>query len=66
VYRYLIFPLGLVLFVWALVDCIKVPDDSMYQNGNKLIWVLVIILLPVFLGPLIYLLIGKPLPDKYR
>lgn len=61
----LLFPLMVAaLFVYALVDCIKVPDDSMYQNGNKLIWVIVIVLVPL-IGPITYLLIGKPLPNRY-
>lgn len=64
-FRYLIPVFVLVLFVYALVDCIKVPDDSMYQNFNKLIWVIVIILVPL-LGAIAYLLIGKPLPERYR
>jgi hypothetical protein len=51
--------LGIVLFVYALVDAIRVPDDSMYQAGNKLIWVLVILLAPI-VGPIVYLVIGSP------
>jgi hypothetical protein len=51
--------LAIILFVYALVDAIKVPDDSMYQTGNKLIWVLVILLAPV-IGPIVYLVIGSP------
>jgi hypothetical protein len=62
----LLFPVAVVvLFIIALVDCIKVPDDSMFQNGNKLIWVIVIVFVPI-IGPLAYLLIGKPLPPKYN
>ena len=47
------------VWIWALIDCIQVANDAMYQSGTKLIWVLVI----VFLGPLgaiLYLLIGRP------
>ena len=59
----MVFPiLAVLLLVYALVDAIRVPDDSMYQAGNKLIWVLVIVLLPVIVGPLIYLLFGAPRP----
>ncbi len=49
----------LILWVWALVNAISVEDDSMYQTGNKLIWVLVIL----FAGPigaLLYWAMGKP------
>jgi hypothetical protein len=52
--------LALGLLVYALVDAIRVPDDSMYRTGNKLIWVLVIVLLPFFVGPLVYLFVGAP------
>ena len=51
--------LAVVLFVYAFVDAIRVPDDSMYQTGNKLIWVLVILLAPL-IGPIVYLVIGSP------
>jgi putative effector of murein hydrolase LrgA (UPF0299 family) len=54
----------LILFVYALVDAIKVPDDSMYRAGNKLIWVLVILLVPVVIGPLIYLTVGRPISER--
>lgn len=55
-----LFSIGaLVLWIWALVDAITVPDDSMYRAGNKLIWVLVIVLTQV-IGALIYLVVGRP------
>jgi hypothetical protein len=47
------------LWIWALVDCIQVPDDSLYQSGNKLIWVLVIVFANV-IGAILYFAIGKP------
>lgn len=50
---------GLVLWIWALVDCVQVPDDSMYQSGNKLVWVLIIVLLN-WIGALLYLVVGRP------
>lgn len=60
----LLFPLlaiaGFVIWIYALVDAIKVPDDSMYQSGNKLIWVIVILLAQI-VGALIYLAAGKPI-----
>ena len=58
--RVVIPALAIVLLVYALIDAIRVPDDSMYRAGNKLIWVLVIVLLPFYVGPLIYLLVGAP------
>ena len=33
---------ALVLWIYAAVDCIQVEDDSMYQSGNELIWVIAI------------------------
>jgi phospholipase D-like protein len=48
---------GLVLWIWALVDAIKVPDESL--SGNRIIWVLVIILTG-FIGAIIYLVVGRP------
>lgn len=50
---------NVVLVIWALVDAIRVPDDSMFQAGNKLIWVLVI-LFAGFVGAIIYFAIGRP------
>jgi hypothetical protein len=50
---------GMVLWIWALVDAIRVPDDSMYRAGNKLVWVLVIVFAQ-FVGAIIYLLVGRP------
>jgi hypothetical protein len=50
---------GFVLWIWALIDALRVPDDAMYPTGNKLVWVLVIILTG-FIGAIIYLAIGRP------
>lgn len=62
----LIFILGIaafVLWVWALVDVVKVPDDSMFKAGNKLVWVLVIVLTGV-IGAIVYLVVGRPAPGS--
>jgi hypothetical protein len=48
-----------VVWIWALVDCVRVPEDSMYESGTKLIWVLIIVLLHV-IGAVIYFAIGRP------
>jgi len=50
---------NIVLVIWALVDAIKVPDDSMYRAGGKLVWVLVI-LFAGFVGAIIYFVVGRP------
>ena len=36
----------------------------MYRAGNKLIWVLVIVLLPFFIGPIVYLAVGAPATER--
>ena len=59
----LFFIANVVLVIWALVDAIKVPDDSMFKAGNKLIWVLVIVLTGM-IGAIIYLLVGRPEPGR--
>jgi hypothetical protein len=56
---WLFFLANIVLVIWALVDAIKVPDDSMYQAGSKVVWVLVI-LLGGFIGAIVYLVVGRP------
>jgi len=55
----LFFIANIVLVIWALVDAIRVPDDSMFEAGNKLIWVLVI-LFAGFVGAIIYFVVGRP------
>lgn len=49
---YILSILWFVLWIVALVDCIK------SSNPNKVVWVLVIILLP-FLGSILYFLVGR-------
>jgi hypothetical protein len=44
-----------IFWVWMLIDCLKNPR---LQGTEKLIWVLVIIILP-FLGSLLYFFIAK-------
>ena len=50
--NYLLSILWIVLWIVALVDCLK------SNNSNKLVWVIVIILLPI-LGSILYFVIGK-------
>jgi uncharacterized membrane protein len=50
--NYLISVLWFVLWVWALIDCLRSPGT------NKIVWILVIILLPI-LGSLLYFFIGR-------
>jgi hypothetical protein len=62
-YRVIVPIAVIILFVYALVDAISVPDDSMYQRGNKLIWILVILLAPL-IGSVVYLLVGRPVQQR--
>lgn len=50
--NYLLSVVWFILWIVALVDCLK------SNNPNKVVWVIVIILLP-FLGSILYFLIGK-------
>ena len=50
---------GLALWIWAIVDVVRVPDDSMLKAGNKLVWVLIVVLAG-FVGAIIYLIVGRP------
>lgn len=51
--------LSIGLCVWALVDAIRVARDADYRSGSRVVWVLVILLLP-FIGPIIYFAAGRP------
>jgi len=42
------------LWLWALIDCLQ----SDFNNNNKLVWVILIILVPL-LGAILYLAIGR-------
>jgi hypothetical protein len=60
----IIIPLAIfAVWIFALVDALTVPDDSMYRTGNKLIWVIVIVFTWI-IGAVIYLLIGRPLRER--
>jgi len=47
--------IAFILPIWALVDIIR---SQFTEPNNKLIWVLVVLLLP-FLGSILYLAIGR-------
>ncbi|MCC2672490.1 MAG: Phospholipase D-nuclease N-terminal [Armatimonadetes bacterium] len=51
--------LGWIVTILALVDAIRVPRDSDYRAGTKIIWVLVILLLNC-VGAIVYYAVGKP------
>jgi hypothetical protein len=52
---YLVGVLCFVFWLVALIDCIK------SSNPNKVIWIIVIILLPI-LGSILYFIFGKSSP----
>lgn len=49
----------LVFWVWSLVDTIRVPDDSAFRAGSKVIWVIVIALTGI-IGSIVYMVMGRP------
>lgn len=53
-FELIIVALPIILWLWALKDCIK----REFKSNDKLIWVLIIIFLPL-LGSLLYLIIGR-------
>ncbi len=52
--------LGFIAFwIWSLVDAIRVPDESAFRAGSKVIWV-VVIAVTGFIGSVVYLAMGRP------
>lgn len=52
--EYIFYILGIVLTVWALLDCAK----STLKRDKKILW-LIIILLLFIIGPVLWILIGR-------
>ena len=50
---------SLIVWVWALVDAVRVRDDAQYRTGTKTMWVLLIALTHA-IGAVIYVLVGRP------
>jgi hypothetical protein len=48
----------LLLWVWALLDCIA-TDPAMCRNLPKMMWILIVLFLPD-IGSLAWLLLGRP------
>lgn len=46
----------LALFVWALVHILT---HKTYKHGNRAIWLVVVIVMMNFVGPILYFLFGK-------
>jgi hypothetical protein len=62
---FMVWIVGFIVTIWALVDAVSVSDDSMYRTGTKLIWVL-IILLGDLVGSIVYFAVGRPEPGAQR
>lgn len=54
---FLIGALNLALFVASLVDIIRIPDDRV-RYLPKMVWILVVILLP-FIGSILWWILGR-------
>jgi hypothetical protein len=54
----LVFVAAMVMWVWALVDAIRQPEDRL-RTGSRLMWVLVIAITH-FIGAVLYLIFGRP------
>jgi hypothetical protein len=50
---------AVAFWVWALIDAIRVPDDSQFRAGNKLLRVIVVVFLHI-IGAIIYVAVGRP------
>ena len=50
-----LFLLELGLLVFALVDCVK---RQRVRGDNKIVWILIIVLVN-FIGPIVYLAVGR-------
>jgi hypothetical protein len=50
---------GLALMIYALVDVLRMPDDSSFKTGTQIVWVLVVVLAQG-IGAIIYLAVGRP------
>lgn len=53
-----------MFWIWALLDCIA-TDSAMCRNLPKMVWVVLILLLPD-IGALIWLLLGRPERASWR
>ncbi|MBQ1397992.1 MAG: PLDc_N domain-containing protein [Clostridia bacterium] len=46
----------LALFLWALVH---VLTHKTYKRGNRVLWLIVVIVMMNFVGPILYFIFGK-------
>jgi len=53
------------VWIWTIIDVVKVPSDDRFRAGNQLVWILVIVLTQI-IGSIIYLAVGRPEPGRRR
>ncbi len=51
----------LAVWVWSLVDAIRVADEAAFRAGSKVIWV-VVIAVTGLIGSVFYMAVGRPRP----
>jgi phospholipase D-like protein len=54
----------LLFWIWALLDCIA-TDSAMIRNLPKVVWVVIVLLLPL-IGSFAWLLLGRPERASWR
>ncbi len=56
--------LGLAVYIWFIVDVLRTPGPAT-RALPKAVWLLIVILLPL-IGGVLWLLAGRPKPDRPR
>lgn len=56
--------LAIAVYIWFAIDVIRTPASST-RTLPKYVWLLIVLLLPL-LGGVIWLLAGRPKPDRPR
>jgi hypothetical protein len=49
----------LLLWLWALYDVVT-TDPGRVRNLPKVLWIVVVVILPFGLGPILWMLLGRP------
>jgi hypothetical protein len=60
----LVFVVLFLFWIWALLDCIA-TDSAMIRNLPKMVWVVIVLLLPL-IGSFAWLLLGRPERASWR
>lgn len=56
--RVILLMLGLALILYALLDCVRTPQDSMPGKLPKILWILLILLIPP-IGPIAWIIVSR-------